>query len=84
MVFNISDIVFFLTKVLYLKINEAAKKNLLYTDLVYWNNKKDHMPDAHASSNGKSSIVEEQLYLFFFIFFSKKNEASFFRFSSFT
>jgi hypothetical protein len=36
------------------------------------------------SSNGKSSIVEEGLYSFFFAFFNKKNEASFFRFSSFT
>ncbi len=36
------------------------------------------------SSNGKSSIDEERLYSFFFAFFHKKNEASFFRFSSFT
>ncbi len=35
-------------------------------------------------SNGKSSIVEERLYSFFFAFFQKKNEASFFRFTSFT
>ncbi len=34
-------------------------------------------------SNGKSSIVEERLHSFFFAFL-KKNEASFFRFSSFT
>jgi hypothetical protein len=34
-------------------------------------------------SNGKSSIVEERLHSFFFAF-KKKNEASFFRFSSFT
>jgi hypothetical protein len=37
-----------------------------------------------STSNGKSSIVEERLYSFFFNFFQKKNEASFFRFSSFT
>jgi hypothetical protein len=36
------------------------------------------------SSNGKSSIVEERLYSFFFVFLQQKNEASFFRFSSFT
>ena len=36
------------------------------------------------TSNGKSSIVEERLYSFFFAFFPKKNEASFFRFSSST
>ena len=36
------------------------------------------------SSNGKSSIVEERLYSFFFALFQEKNEASFFRFSSFT
>jgi hypothetical protein len=36
------------------------------------------------SSNGKSSIVEKRLYSFFFVFFHKKNEASFFRFSSVT
>ena len=35
-------------------------------------------------SNGKSSIVEERLYSFFFALFQEKNEASFFRFSSFT
>jgi hypothetical protein len=34
------------------------------------------------TSNGKSLIVEERLYSFFFAFFPKKNEASFFRFSS--
>jgi hypothetical protein len=37
-----------------------------------------------STSNGKSSIVEERLYSFFFVFFHTKNEASFFRFSSFT
>jgi hypothetical protein len=37
-----------------------------------------------STSNGKSSIVEERLYSFFFAFFHKKNEASFFRFPSFT
>jgi hypothetical protein len=35
-------------------------------------------------SNGKSLIVEERLYSFFFAFFPKKNEASFFSFSSST
>ena len=36
------------------------------------------------ASNGKSSILEERLYSFFFAFLPKKNEASFFRFSSST
>ncbi len=43
-------------------------------------------PDPHSFmqiSNGKSSIVEERLYSFFFALFQEKNEASFFRFSSF-
>ncbi len=40
-------------------------------------------PSRPGTSNGKSSIVEERLYSFFFAFFQKKNEASFFRFSSF-
>jgi hypothetical protein len=42
------------------------------------------LPHSHTlsvHSNGKSSIVEEQIYSFFFAFFLKKNEASFFRFS---
>ncbi len=46
-----------------------------------------HLPPCegpHQTSNGKSSIVEERLYSFFFAFFQQKNEASFFRFSSFT
>ena len=37
-----------------------------------------------STSNGKSSIVEERLYSLFFALFQEKNEASFFRFSSFT
>ncbi len=36
------------------------------------------------TSNGKSSIVEERLYLFFFAFFPLKNEVSYFRFFSST
>ncbi len=40
----------------------------------------DYMP---LPSNGKYSIVEERLYSFFFAL-KKKNEALFFRFSSFT
>ncbi len=37
-----------------------------------------------ATSNGKSSIVEERLYSLFFAFFPQKNEVSYFRFFSST
>jgi hypothetical protein len=40
--------------------------------------------DVVPTSDGKSLIVEEQLYSFFFAFFPQKSESSFFRFSSST
>ena len=43
----------------------------------------NHKNDWVRNSNGKSSIVEERLHSFFFAF-KIKNEASFFRFFSFT